>query len=66
MIAIKEGLSNPQSRLKKWIWFVSRKPKSKVCHVVWFNFWGWASSWSGALLILRVWQRGGVSLIVGC
>lgn len=59
MIAIKEGSSNLQPRLKKRIWFVSRKPKSKVCRVVWFNFWRWASSWSRALLILRVWKREG-------
>ena len=40
-IGIKEGSSNLQSRLKKWIWFVFRKPKSKVCHVVRFGHWGW-------------------------
>ncbi|RVW26739.1 LINE-1 retrotransposable element ORF2 protein [Vitis vinifera] len=27
--------------------------QSKVCRVVWFGHWGWAGSWSGALLILE-------------
>ena len=26
--------------------------------MVWFGLWGWVGSWSGALLILRVWQGG--------